>query len=137
MAMKVMRTCTVLLVLSGCGGDDTTPSASPSEPSTSGSSSAPVMPLKAICPLVEQALPQAFLPSSEKLSAFADRLSELSRQGDPEAQNDVALLARPTADYVKVADKRGTPLLNGNQAWLAGITAFAKRCKAVGSSALQ
>lgn len=126
------------LALAGCqGGGSAGGKESPEPSSPTTSSSAPVATLKDTCPLVEQALPKAYLPTAAKLTSFSDRLEELAAQGDAETQNAIELLAAPTRDYIEVADQSGGPLADAMLAFLNGISAFAKRCKAAGSSALQ
>lgn len=102
------------------------------------------MTLKEICPQVEAALPSDYLPEADQLKTFAGALQALSLGGDLEAQNAIPLLLQPTEDYYEVVTtgkQHGAAALDklfaADQEFLRGIDAFAKRCKAVGSSALQ
>jgi hypothetical protein len=133
--------------LSGCGSDsDSTAkpaaksaSSTPTAPSATPTTEAPVVTLREICPQVESALPGGMIPKYMAMSAFYDTLGTLRDSGDLEAQNALDLLIGPTGDLETEIqyDSRGEPLNSAMSAWLDGISAFADRCKAAGSSALQ
>lgn len=130
----------VCLLGSGCSGDAEPKSAKAVEETTS-SATAEVEPMAMtdVCPEVEAALPSAYIPGVSKMIDYVDRLNELAEQGDTETQNALELLI-PQAEDLRdavIADARGSELLDPLRAHLDGVTAFADRCKAAGSSALQ
>lgn len=123
-----------VLLTAGCGGGG---AGDASSKRLAASPTVPAMTLKEVCPQVEQALPQAMLPSAVRLGTFSDRLTELTDKGDLEAKNALGLLQAATVKFEVVADEQGQPLVEGSQGFVSAIRDFAKRCKAVGSSALQ
>lgn len=135
-----------LIVLTGCGSDDSGGSVGPTDPQTvvvtemaTPTPAAPEMTLKEICPQVEAALPGGMIPTAPKLQAFISSLQTQLEQGDVEAQNAIPLLFGPTQDLYAViaAGGQGSDLTDALGPYIDGISAFANRCKAAGSSALQ
>lgn len=142
--MKIMIIAAAVLAtaLTGCSSDDgdkDTGKVASSESPTSPTPTVEPMTLKEVCPEVEAALPNGFIPKEARLTEFVDKLEELAAGGDTETKNAIAVLQGPTTDMrdAVAADAQGGDLVDANIAWLDGITAFADRCKAAGSSALQ
>lgn len=140
------RTAAALVLLgalaAGCGaGDDKAPS---SKQTGSPSSSSPPSPaledLQAVCPKVEAALPAGMLvPSPEQLVQIHNEVMAIEAGADLEAKNALELFMRGMTDAVNAYNDASDPApgLTVSQAFDDGLSAFAERCKAAGSSALQ
>jgi hypothetical protein len=75
------------------------------------------------------------VPSTEEYGAARTKIQELSRSGDLETQN--ALLSLETSLQKLEHARPGREFLDGHEAFLGALDNLARRCKAVGSSALQ
>mgnify|MGYP003337683345 CR=1 FL=1 len=146
-AAVAMASC---VMLSACGAsddgaDDSPPtSASPSAAESSSTTSTPsaeaaTMTMKDACPEVEAVLQRGFIAGFGKMSTYVDRLNELSDAGDTETKNALDLLIpNATALMLVVArNGKGGELSDALGDHLDGLSAFADRCEAAGSSALQ
>jgi hypothetical protein len=125
----------VPLLVACAGGSDVEPTSSPDS-----SSSAAALTMTEVCPEVEAALPGGMLPSRGQLSRFRATLGQLAAKSDLETQNAIEVLTAG-ADAMSKAyglhDGDPSAMVDGSRAWDAGISQFADRCGAVGSSALQ
>lgn len=142
----------LMVALTGaCGDGDSEPESAPS-PSTSSTDSAsvspsasesqslaPLMTLREVCPEVEAALPGGAIPERGPMNTFVGQVNHLQSSSDVEAQNALELLLPASTELQRVIALSGTGslLMDSLSAWLDAISAFAKRCKAAGSSALQ
>lgn len=136
----------VCWLLTSCGGGSGPgPASEASKPSPSPSSTPEpelepeLVSMLQACPEVEAVLPNGFIPGFGKMSTYVDRLNELDELGDTETQNALGLLI-PAATELMLAvarDARGSELTDPIGAHLDGLSAFANRCAASGSSALQ
>lgn len=141
-ALAALIMCTVL---AGCarGSDE---GAAKKTSQTAGESATPTptpeaepITLADACPEVEAVLPNGFIPGFGKMSTYVDRLNELADEGDTETQNALELLTPAATDLMLAVARNatGSDLTEPLGAHLDGLSAFAKRCKAAGSSALQ
>lgn len=150
--IRLATALALVVALSGACGDgdkepETAPGPSTSSPdSTSVSASAsetqslaPLMTLREVCPEVEAALPGGMIPKRGPMNTFVGQLNHLQSTGDVEAQNALELLLPASSELQQVIALSGTGslLTDTLSAWIDAISAFAKRCKAAGSSALQ
>lgn len=131
--------------LAGCssdeGSDATGAPKSSSTPSTASTAPTPTpldnepTSLRDSCPLIERAIPTAAFPNAVKLTQSAQDLQQLSNAGDVETQNAVDPLV--AASRQLVGAEAGEEAGIAYEVWLDTIGSVARRCKAVGSSALQ
>lgn len=125
-----------VLLLAGCGGGSGSASVG-----AAATSKAPAETLRQVCPQVERALdPYEFGPVKQsEIHRFQLDVLHLQSHADLEASNALRLLVQANGQALAVYSD-GQTLLPGAEAAgdvLDGIDAFAKRCKAAGSSALQ
>lgn len=119
------------LLLAGCGGGD---ASSPDE--VAASSAPPALTLREACPEIEAGLPEGVVPSASRWSTYAAELRGLQQAGDTETNNAVGLLL-PAVDGLAADPRGGIPLLDARADLRDSLDAVAKRCRSVGSSALQ
>lgn len=125
--------------LGACGGDAEDDAGKGAETSETPSAE-PELTMRDVCPMVEDALPKnGFKAGADGFQSFADELEVLHAQADPEAQNAIEEARAGTDRLVKVLESGKTGLFasEGEEAFLQGMNAMARRCKAAGSSALQ
>ncbi len=92
--------------------------------------------LARLLPEVEAALPNGFLPPPAKWGTAAQKLTAIAEAGDVETQNALEGLQR-AVDTLAADPTSGQTYLDADEALLAALDDMAKRCKLVGSSALQ
>jgi hypothetical protein len=128
-------------IISGCGGGA---SSTAGDPETSASSAVasvevPTVGMLDACPQVESMLPKATVPGAIALSALEDQLVTLRASADLETQNALDFMIQGVDDAVTAYTDPDAvmPAVDAMQAYLGGISTFAKRCRTAGSSALQ
>jgi hypothetical protein len=140
----------VALSTSACGGGDDSSTEPGSPPTTAEASSSTPTPtptptpaaetLVQICPEVEAALPRDLMvPDQPQLSQIRTAMLGIQQHADLEAQNALQLfldgIAQAQDAYRDTTDP--LPAVSASQAFDDGLSAFADRCKAAGSTALQ
>lgn len=135
----------VVAVTAGCSGSagtaDPGSSASPASPAAAESSS-PSSPaaggvsLAESCPLVEAAIPPGVAAAPAEWAVMAGRLDEVAAAGDAQTQSAVADL-QAAVDAMAADPGQGPPYVAAFSALLDALDVLAKRCAAVGSTALQ
>ena len=126
--MKRTWLIALLLPLAACGSEPEVaaqPEASSPAPATE-----PRQGLVEICPEVEAALPGSLGEESER-QEFLTFLATTREAGDVEAQNALDLLIERVEEYPNL------DIFDARAGYRDGISAFATRCAAAGSSALQ
>lgn len=133
----------VLLAMSwmtGCSGDDGG-ARSPATPQAETTTAQPELNMMDVCPAVEDALPGRFADTARppKLEVLRADLVELHDQSDLESQNALDLMIGAVDQALGAYEDPEAllPTLDASGYMLDGISAFATRCKAAGSSALQ
>jgi hypothetical protein len=142
-----------LLVVGGCGGDGQDSQGSNPSPAEETASSTPQstptpsptptpagLSLLQICPQVEAALPRNMdVPSQAQLAQVKTAMSSIFQTGDLEAQNALQLFldAIDAASAAYQDPNETVPGITASEDFIDGLSAFANRCKAAGSSALQ
>lgn len=151
-AVTVAMVIAAVVVLAGCGGDNasgnakagpakTTPATPTSQTPTIAASPTPVgLSLLEICPQVEAALPRDLMvPDQPQLAQIKSTMEPIFQSADLEAQNALQLfidgIDAASAAYQDTTDP--VPAITASQEFDDGLSAFANRCKAAGSTALQ
>ena len=128
-----------LIALTACGNTDASSDDTKAEPepTVTSSSAAPQLSLRESCPQIEAGLPEdTILSEPAEWRAYAEQLAQIAAQGDVETQNAVDLL-QTEVGTLAMDPERGMETIDASIALLDALDTVAKRCKAVGSSALQ
>lgn len=139
--VPLLLTC----ALTGCSSDEgpeeaaapatsSTLSTTSTAPTTTPQDDEPTS-LRDSCPLIERAITTKAFPNSVKLTQSAQDLQQLSNAGDIGTQNAIDPLV--AASRQLVGARPGQEAGIAYDVWLDTIDFVARRCKAVGSSALQ
>lgn len=137
-SLVTVVTVTVAACAGGAGGSGGGNEGSTAAPGTSVGTDVEdeALTLVDVCPQVEAALPGGMLPSKGRWIDFVADLTNLSLRSDRETQNALELVSRPV--IASLGKKRsGIEALDAADRIDAGLNAFAERCKAAGSTALQ
>ena len=122
-------------VVVGCGGngsDEAKPAAPTASPSVQTT-------MVDVCPQVEASLPaDIMVPTRKQLRAIQADIEEIRADADLESDNALKLLLAGLADAEAAFDSEEImPALEVSEKFDGAIGAFADRCEAAGSSALQ
>lgn len=138
----IAAACSAVVLTTSCSSGDEPTEGSAGATPTSTPEVTEVAPaqlaLVEVCPQVEQALPESNPPEGAEYDGLVSALGDLYDVADPEARNALEVMIEPLREVGRLSGEQGPEaFLDARQAYRDAIEAFAGRCAAAGSSALQ